>query len=166
MRREPDHAYDELYRTEHAAIVHAAHLVVGDREVAHEIAQDAFAALYAHWPKVAGYDQPGAWVRRVAIRMAVKAARRRERTTVAEERSPMDGTGHDLVAPDDDVVAAVAALPTNQRVAVVLFYFHDASVADIADALGCRPSTAKVHLHRARAHLAETLGVEVNDAVG
>jgi RNA polymerase sigma-70 factor (ECF subfamily) len=166
MRREPDDAYDDLYRTEHAAIVHAAHLVVGDLEVAREIAQDAFAALYAHWPKVAGYDRPGAWVRRVAIRMAVKAARARERADAAEAQSHPDDVGASPPGDDAEVIAAVRALPTNQRAAVVLFYFQDASIAEVADTLGCRPSTAKVHLHRARQRLAEQLGTEARDVVG
>jgi RNA polymerase sigma factor (sigma-70 family) len=168
MRPQLEDAYDELYRREHAAIVHAAHLIVGDVEVAHEVAQEAFGALYQHWDKVHAYDRPGAWVRRVAIRMAVKTARRRERSRHAEVHASASAAGPDRGPADTDaeVLAAVRGLPANQRAAVVLFYFEDASVADIADVLGCRTSTAKVHLHRARQRLAVVLATEVPDVVG
>lgn len=53
----------------------------------------------------------------------------------------------------------------SQRTAVVLFYFEDRPVAEIADLLGCAPATARVHLHKARRRLAATLGGEVDDDV-
>ena len=56
-----------------------------------------------------------------------------------------------------EVFAAVRALPTNQRVAVVLHYFEDRPVAEIADALGCAEATARVHLFKARQRLASLL---------
>ena len=62
---------------------------------------------------------------------------------------------------DDAVLAAVRALPPAQRAAVVLFYFEDRPVSEIAEILDCSPATAKVHLHRARKKLAEFLGEEV-----
>jgi RNA polymerase sigma-70 factor (ECF subfamily) len=54
---------------------------------------------------------------------------------------------------DVDVLRAVRALPLRQRTAVVLHYFEDLSLHDVAEVLECSPSTAGVHLHRARARL-------------
>jgi RNA polymerase sigma-70 factor (ECF subfamily) len=51
-------------------------------------------------------------------------------------------------------------------VAVVLHYFEDRPVAEIADVLGCAPATARVHLHKARPRLASLLHEEVDDVVG
>jgi RNA polymerase sigma-70 factor (ECF subfamily) len=50
-----------------------------------------------------------------------------------------------------------------QRAAIVLFYFEDRPVSEIAEILDCAPSTAKVHLHRARKTLAERLGEVMAD---
>jgi RNA polymerase sigma-70 factor (ECF subfamily) len=111
-------------------------LVVGDHEVAKEIVDEAFTQLYVHWRKVSGYDRPGAWVRKVAIRLAVKDRDRHPRS----EPLPVE-------------------LPKMQRAAVVLHYFNDLPVSDVADALGCRESTVKVHLHRARQSLGERLTI-------
>ena len=58
---------------------------------------------------------------------------------------------------DDRVWAAVADLPRNQRAAVALFFLEDRTITEIADILDISPSTARVHLHRARQTLRDRL---------
>lgn len=58
------------------------------------------------------------------------------------------------------MLRAVATLPRAQQAAVVLFYFEDRPIAEIADVIGCSEVTARVHLHRARKRLTELLGYE------
>jgi len=70
-------SFDALYRESFAAVVGSVRWVVGDTELAREIAQDAFVAALVHWRRVSGLDNPGAWVRRVAIRQAVRVEKRR-----------------------------------------------------------------------------------------
>ena len=55
------------------AIVRSAALVVGDQEVARELAQDAFVKALLHWRRVRTYEHPQAWVRKVVFRMALRA---------------------------------------------------------------------------------------------
>src|SRR4051794_9709313 len=148
-------------------MVRTVYLVVHDHGHAEEIAQDAFLQLLDHWETVSGYDQPAAWVRRVAIRMAVRTGKRERMRSLLERRSRTEAD--EIVGPDgssDEVLAAVRTLPTNQRAAVVLHYFEDRPVAEIADALGCAPATARVHLHKARQRLAALLHEEVDDVLG
>ena len=64
-----------------------------------------------------------------------------------------------------DVLAAVRQLPPKQRAAVALRYFEDKPVEEIAQLMECSASTARVHLHRARHQLAQTLGEEVGSDV-
>lgn len=149
--------YERVFRAEHDAIVRTAYLVTGDRETAREVAQDAFAELHRHWRKVRGYDKPGAWLRRVAIRRAVRV--RQARTRRPEAELPADlpappGTA----AVDAELLASLRRLSPAQRAAIVLHYFEDRPVSEVADLLGCKPATASVHLHRARVRLAELLG--------
>ena len=68
--------------------------------------------------------------------------------------------------PDPDVARAVATLSPMQRAAVVLHYWADESVFDIARTLGVSESSVKQHLFRARARLATVLGEEVSGDVG
>lgn len=150
--------FDALYRDSFPTVARAVTWIVGDAEVAREIAQDAFVAMLVHWRKVSRYDNPGAWARRVAIRDAVRFAKRagtRPRPAPSErtvERGP------DGVADTIDVWQAVATLPPAQRAAVVLHYLHDLPVAQVARELGCTEGTAKTHLSRARHTLAIRLG--------
>ena len=165
--RQVEAAFSALFRAEYVRTTRTVFLVLHDRGHAEEVAQDAFMQLLDRWTTVSSYDQPGAWVRRVAIRMAVRHLRRDRMRSLLERRTQVDpDPAGDLALPQTEVLAAVRQLPTNQRVAVVLHYFEDRPVADIAEALGCAPATARVHLHKARQRLASILQEEVGDVVG
>ncbi|MEL7206824.1 MAG: sigma-70 family RNA polymerase sigma factor [Actinomycetota bacterium] len=149
-----DDEFARLYDREFTVAAHAAFTIVRSSARAEELAQDAFAAAYARWSHVQSLDRPGAWVRRVAINLAIKDRERRARA----DRMTVESAWAETVGPDepggpDEVREAVAALPRQQRLAVVLFYFHDLPVAEVADSLGCAEATARVHLHRARTTL-------------
>jgi len=63
--------FEDLFHAEFAAIVRTVFLICHDYERAQDIAQDAFVKLVPRWDRVSRYDRPGAWVRRVAIRLAI-----------------------------------------------------------------------------------------------
>jgi RNA polymerase sigma-70 factor (ECF subfamily) len=154
---EPTPGFDEVFVAEFPSVERTVFLIVHDRETAKELTQDAFLALLRSWRKVSRYERPGSWVRRVAIRLAVRAVQRREHRSHAERSAPPPP---EMVNPRDlDVWRAVASLPARQRAAVVLFYFEDRPADDVADILGCSSQTARVHLHRARHRLGELLSV-------
>jgi DNA-directed RNA polymerase specialized sigma24 family protein len=143
-----------LFQSEYPALVRSIYMIVHDREQARDIAQDAFVQLFSRWRRVSKYDRPDAWLRRVAIRMAVRALRR---DRLRRRREHEFDRGRPLGPVDVDVVRAVAQLPAAQRAAVVLFYLDDRPVTEVADILSCSEVTARVHLHRARKRLAEIL---------
>jgi RNA polymerase sigma-70 factor (sigma-E family) len=155
-------AFDALFRREFGSITRTAYLIVGDWEVAREIAQDAFVQVLRHWKKVQEMESPGGWVRRVAIRDAVRTRRRdaRGRSLVrvvtphlVEELQPLAS----------DVREALLTLPRQQRAVIALYYLEDQPVAEIASLLGCSEGTVKTHLSRGRAALATQLGEELTD---
>lgn len=151
--------YDDFFRLHYPRVVRVVHGVLGDRARAEEVAQEAFVRLYLRWSRVSSYDRPDAWVRRVAVRLAARVARRdRLRTTLerraqAERRPATDGSPHDL--------AVIGRLPRNQRIAILLHYVDDLPVADVAAAMGCAEATVRVHLHRGRRRLAQLMSWEV-----
>ena len=151
MRAEAGAEFDWWFRASYASIARTVFLVTGDRGHAEEITQDAFAKLLQHWSSVRTYERPDAWVRRVAIRMAVKQSKRermgRERERLASVRDRPEPP------PDPDVAKSVAQLSPMQ------------SVFDIAHALEVSESTVKQHLFRARNRLADLLGEEVSGDV-
>jgi RNA polymerase sigma-70 factor (ECF subfamily) len=135
-------------------------LILGDRGKAEDVTQEAFIQLLSHWKKISRYERPDAWVRRVAIRLAVKAQRReRMREVLERDTSGVQG----LKAPDMDLANALRQLPLKQRTCVLLFYYEDRPIAEIVDILGISEGAVKVHLHRARERLAVLLGEEVDE---
>jgi DNA-directed RNA polymerase specialized sigma24 family protein len=146
--------FEELFAAEYAPVVRTVYLICQDLPWAQDVTQEAFLQLLLHWRHVSRFDRPGAWVRRVAIRMTRRAMsrdllRRRAEAAAASMWEPG--------SPDVDVMNAIGSLSHHQRVAVVLFYYERASLEEIANVLGCAPSTAGVHLHRARARLGSLL---------
>jgi RNA polymerase sigma factor (sigma-70 family) len=157
--------FDALFATEFPRVARAIHHIVGDRARADEVTQDAFLELLRNWRTVASYDRPDLWVRRVAIR---KAQRERHRAwrRVELERSTLADDSVEPPTPAPEVLAAVRLLPPKQRATVVLFYFEDRPMAEIAEILGCSESTGWSQLHTARRRLARVLTEEVSDHVG
>jgi len=149
----PDDGFSALFRAEFPSVLRVVQAIVGDRAVAQEVTQDAFVEALRRWPKVGAHERPGAWVRRVAIRRAVRVRDRR----IAEPSPDEPASGRGDAPADLDLHRAVAALPRAQRAAVALFYLEDRPVAEVAELMGCSAATVKVHLHRARARLAQTL---------
>lgn len=158
--REPQADYDVLFRAEYPRVLRVCQALLRDRERAEDVTQEAFIRLYTHWHRVASYDRPDAWVRRVAVRLAVRTAKRDRRRTWLE-RETATGQGQSTATPTTDVFAIAATLPRQQQLAVVLHYVDDLPMADVAAAMGCAEPTARVHLHRARRRLGELLAGQV-----
>lgn len=163
MRSEASAEFDWWFRATYSSVERTVFLVIGDRASAEEVAQDAFLKMFQRWSTVRRYERPDAWARRVAIRMAIKQVKRDRRRTELERLAVERGDHVSL--PDPDLAACVARLSPMQRAVVVLYYWEDNSVFDIARALQVSESTVKQHLFRARARLADALGEEATDDV-
>jgi RNA polymerase sigma-70 factor (ECF subfamily) len=152
-------SFDELFAREYGRVVGLAYVLCGRRAVAEECAQDAFVAAYRHWDRVASYDDPAAWVRRVVVNVATSTLRRRAREARALTRLALrrDRTAEPSIA-DDGFWDAVRALPRRQAQCIALRYLEDRSMADIARVLGISETTVRVHLHAGRTTLAARFG--------
>nr|WP_231921540.1 SigE family RNA polymerase sigma factor [Micromonospora auratinigra] len=152
----PALSFDGFYHAHFRALVVQLAAYTGDRSQAQDLVQDAFCQAFARWERVAGYDDPLAWVRRVAWNLAHNRWRRL-RTAQAylrrQRETHVAGPNPDRVAVD----TAMAKLPPRQRRAVILYYLADLSVAEIADQERVAEGTVKSWLHRGRAALAAQL---------
>src|SRR3978361_716499 len=70
---------DSLFRAHYGRLVRALTLACGDREVAADAVQEAFVKAHLHWRRVQHYDDPGGWLRRVAIKRLHDDHRRQTR---------------------------------------------------------------------------------------
>jgi RNA polymerase sigma-70 factor (ECF subfamily) len=139
-------------------VVRVLTVVLSDRAVAEDLAQEAFVRLFQHWSKVSRYESPEAWVRRVALNRAFSWRRREgkrphlERVADAREERVSEPSASHV-----EVLRAVRALPPRDRALIALYHLEDRPLSEVADVLGLRPGAAKVALHRARRRLAQLL---------
>jgi RNA polymerase sigma factor (sigma-70 family) len=147
---------EELYRREHGAMVRLAHLLVGEREVAEELVQDAFLRLR---PRLGRVDDPGAYLRTIVVNLCRSHGRRR----ATARRHQAAVARPDRVEPPplppelDEVWLALGRLPARRRDALVLRYYADLSTDEVARLLGTRPATARSLIHRGLASLQKEL---------
>ena len=123
--------------------------VLGDPEAAADIAQDVAITAIRRAGSLRDPAALDAWLHRIAVRAALREARRAGRRRAAER------AGHDPPppAPDDDLAGSLAlldGLPARQRAALTLRYVHDLPDAAIAGALRCRTGTVRSLLSRGR----------------
>ncbi len=158
MRTSEKSEFEQVFRSTYAPVLRTTALVLHDRGRAEEVTQDAFLRLYERWNGVIAIEHPEAWVRQVAVRSAVRAARR---TRLRSAPPPEDDPPVADILPDVDLARAVACLAPQQRAAVALHYLDDLSVEDVARLLDVSTSTVKQHLSRARTRLADLLAETV-----
>ncbi|HEV8296940.1 MAG TPA: SigE family RNA polymerase sigma factor [Acidimicrobiales bacterium] len=152
-----DASFENFFAAEYRRVLGLIVVLCGDRGVAEELAQDAFINAYRAWSRIARYDDPAAWVRRVAANLATSKLRRRGREARALARFSIQRTRADVDterSETDHFWAAVRALPRRQSQCVALHYLEDRPTAEIAAVLGIAEPTVRVHLHNARAALA------------
>jgi RNA polymerase sigma factor (sigma-70 family) len=139
-------------------LIGALTLYCGDRLVAEELAQDTLVRVLDRWEEVQQLTSPAAWAHRVAINLANSRFRRLR----AERRARQRLEGRITHEPGVDVAAhvavrqAVARLPRRQRTALVLRYFADLPVGEVAALMECSPGTVKSLTHHAIGALRRT----------
>jgi RNA polymerase sigma-70 factor (sigma-E family) len=158
----PDHppTFDEIYAAHYADLTVQLYAYFGDRQEAQDVVQEAFCRALARWKSVALYDDPVAWIRRVAWNLAVSRWRRTRTalTFLRKQRTDepqVDGPTPERVA----LVEALGTLPATHRRAMVLHYLADLPVLEIAEREGVAEGTVKSWLHRGRAALAAQLNL-------
>lgn len=154
-------SFDAFYRREYRPLLRLAWSLTGRRDLGEELVQEVMMTVHRKWATVGGYERPGGFARRVLVNDATSAARRRASERRAVERlGPPDEVLAPQPPPDDEFWGAIRALPQRQAQAVALHYLDDRPIAEIADVLGVAANTVRVHLHRGRLALAESLRFE------
>jgi RNA polymerase sigma factor (sigma-70 family) len=156
--------FEAFFRREFRAVMGLMYALSGSWLAADDIAQEAFIRAHRRWSVVGAYDEPGAWVRKVAIRRLRRWERRRAREAQTLARLAADAQGAaslpDLPVEQERLWQAVRALPEGQRNAIALYYYDGYKVAEIADILNLAQGTIKAQLHKGRQKLKEMMGCD------
>lgn len=169
-------AFRRLVDREGPGVVAACARVLGDRHEAEDVAQEAFVIAYRSLAAWRGDGPFGAWLARIAVRLAVRRASRRKPVVWLDPlAAESDAPGHERYRPsggahapdpsaellrverDGEIRAAVAALDEPYREVVALRFFAERSLAEIAEVTDRPLGTVKTHLHRGLARLRKAL---------
>ena len=149
--------FDRFFDDNYARVVRTLVLAGADRARAEDAAQEAFTKAIRKWRRVGELANPAGWVYVVAVREVWRRSRALlvDDTTLAGQHDPardLDGAV--------DLRAAIGRLPTRQKLAVVLRFYGDLSVSEVADAMGCAEGTVKSTLNAAVASLRGGLALQ------
>lgn len=140
---------DAVFRQHYAPLAGWARRMVGEEEVAHDIAAEAFSRLLGRWSSVA---DPRAYLYTTALNLIRDRWRRGERERVAIRKTVTTlKTSAEPASPELRLL--VEGLPKRLQQVVVLHYFADMSVDSVARALGVASGTVKRDLYDARQKL-------------
>ena len=147
--------FDAFYTATVSRVVGYLYVVLGDVAEAEDAAHEAYARAWQRWSKVAGYDDPEAWVRTVGFRVAMSSWRKAKNRLTAQRRHDSGDRTAPALSPDRLAVAeALKKIPAEQRRALVLHHLQGLTVAEIARETGAPEGTVKARLARGRRALA------------
>ncbi len=154
----------QVFAASYRKLVVQLYGIVGNASEAEDLVQEAFVRAYAAGPRFTRVDNPEAWLRTTAVNLYRNRWRKMRNFARIKHRLavPPDLPGIDA---NIEVVDALRRLPENQRVVLVLHYFADRQVQQIAEELGIAEGTVKSRLSRGRDALAVLLG-DVDDVEG
>lgn len=148
--------FEAMYLANFNRLVMQLYAYTADMAQAQDLVQEAFARAVPRWSRLCEYDDPVAWVRRVAWNLATSRWRQLRRFNAFARQyreEPVAEPSPDRVA----INAALAELPPRQRKVVIMYYLADMPVAEIASHERLAEGTVKSWLYRARAVLAARL---------
>jgi RNA polymerase sigma-70 factor (ECF subfamily) len=150
--------FAEFYAATYDSLCIQLYAHTGEMAEAQDVVQEAYCRAFDRWGSLSSYDDPVAWVRKVAWNLATSRWRRvktaaafaaRNREQIADEPDPIRL----------DLMRALARLPVRQRQALVLHYLADLPIHEIAALTGAAVATVKTWLHRGRVKLDSLLEV-------
>jgi RNA polymerase sigma factor (sigma-70 family) len=147
-------SFDDFFRSRWDRSVRLAIGLTGERGVAEEIVQEAFFEVSRRWSVIIN---PGGYLRTAVVNRSRSHLRR----VAVRRRHPPEPPPLTVDEPElDEVLHVLAELPERRRAALVLRYYEDLPVTEVARLLRCRPGTVSSLLHRGLADLRKVLDEE------
>lgn len=145
-----DSGFEETYRAHRLALLRLAYLMSGSREVSEDVVQSVFASAHERWDEI---GSPLPYLKKAVVNLVKDGQRRRLRLVARPaERVPV------VLPPEvDETWAQLARLPWTQRAVIVLHYYEDLSLVEVAAVLGRAPATVRSDHRRALDKLRKAL---------
>jgi RNA polymerase sigma-70 factor (ECF subfamily) len=149
-----DEAFETFFRMHEREIFGYLWHITGDEQASYDIAQETFVRAWQRFEQIRRYEQPRAWLFRVATNLASNHRRNRSVRDAVTTRLiagvHIAGDPAANVVESDAVRAALDAIPMKQRGALILRIVYGLSFSELARALEVSEAAAKMTLSRAR----------------
>ena len=153
-------AFDEIFAAYSKTAVRTAALISGEKSLAEDIAQEAFVLCIIHIGELKNPLAFRSWFFRILTRCAWKISDQRMQTSEWNDKalpSCTDTYPSNGDMQNEELYMALNKLSRKQRAAVVLYYFNELSIREIAQATACPEATVKTRLFAARQRMRRTL---------
>ncbi|MCD6115822.1 sigma-70 family RNA polymerase sigma factor [bacterium] len=145
-------AFAKLVKIYTGMIFKLTYNMTGNLEDAKDITQETFTRAFINISSFNRKSKFSTWLYRIAYNKSVDLLRKKSRINTGLDESkfniPENSSKKFYTGKQDAIEKALGTLTQNQKTAVVLYYYHNCSLKEIAEVLGCAHSTARVHLFR------------------
>lgn len=167
MKHGDEEAFTRVYEKYRELVYRTACLIMGDAVNGEDVAQDTWVQVYLHIRQLHDSSRFKPWVMQILHRVALKVIQRRKREVPDElilekadsGRSNPDSPEYSFLDKEreTEILKEIASLKYKQKVVVVLYYYDELSVKEIAAVTGSTEGTVKTRLFAARRKLSKTL---------
>jgi RNA polymerase sigma-70 factor (sigma-E family) len=163
--------FEEYVAMRWSACFRTAYLMTGDRGMAEDLVQTALSTCFVAWPKLRAREAADAYVRKAMLNTFLSWRRRKswgreQATDVLPETPGVDSSAR--IDEQHRLRDALAQLPPRQRAVVVMRFYDDLGVHEVAAAMGCSVGTVKSQtsdgLRKLRALLDEDVEAPLEDS--
>jgi RNA polymerase sigma-70 factor (ECF subfamily) len=145
-------AFEHIYAKYYDKVFAIARGILLDQDEAADAVQEVFTLVFRHLGRFDKRSRFSTWLFRVAVNRSIQEARKnkhkRRHVDLTEAAAKVAAEEPDTA--DPKIQAALAKLTPNDRALLVLFYWEELNLNEIADSLGCGVNAAKTRLYRAR----------------
>ncbi len=141
---------DRLYRT--------AYIYAGNREDALDIVQETSCKAFLAIGQLKNEQYFLTWLTRILIHCAYDVLNKRKKEMPVEKLVELPAVCKDGIAENLDLIEAVTRLKEQHRTAIILFYYHDMAISEIARMMDIPENSVKTYLQRGRKELKIRLG--------
>ena len=145
-------AFEALYAKYYDKVFAVARGVLLDSDEAADAVQEVFTLVYRHLPRFDRRSRFGTWLFRIAVNRSIQEARKnKHKNKLVELKEAVGQLAPQAPEPSDPkVYEALSTLAPADRLLLVLFYWDELALNEIAETVGCNVNAAKTRLYRAR----------------
>lgn len=148
----PPPSFEDTYREHRLALIRLAYLMCGSREFSEDLVQTVFTAAHPRWEQIENHLP---YLRQAVVNLAKDGRRRHLRHL--RLAPPSEVVPVTTVPEIDETWFLILRLPAVQRAVVVLHFYEDLPLVEVANILNRRPSTVRSDLRRALERLRRSL---------